>query len=314
MSIQKKKFGLSFVSTMFFVLTFLFSSFSVNIGTAQAATDNAPTSVSSYTSYKTIYFYENGVSTFTVVIGCAAGSGDLYDMNTGKPCPTNKPVLIGCAAGSGDLYDVNTGKRCTNNTAPVVASCSSVSDIYDMNTGKPCANNITASVKTETLLASDNKESILANESNKLAINIVSSAVSTEQELTEAEEGEETILADEDSLSGREKIGKSLAASADKIGSIISGPMSIWIILLIVAILLGGGYGIYNLLKKDDDSEEKTDEVKTEAKQEVKTTVTPAATTAAPITPQVNNPISQSNTVKPAETPVSSAAPASVGK
>jgi len=312
MSIKKKKSGLSFVSMMFFVLTFLFSSFSANIGFAQAATDITPTSVSSYTSYKTIYFYENGVSTLTVVVGCAADSGDLYDMNTGKPCPTNKPVLIGCAAGSGDLYDVNTGKRCTNNTAPIVASCSSSSDIYDMNTGKPCANNITASIKTKTLVASENKEGVLVNESNKLAINIASSAVSTEQELTKTEGEEENILADENSLSGREKIGKSLAASANKIGSIISGPMSIWIILLIVAILLGGGYGIYNLLKKDEEGEEKEIEVKSEVKQEVKNTTT----TATPIIPQANNPIAQSSTVKPSEVPAqaNTSASTSTGK
>lgn len=283
MTTQKKKFSLSFVSIMFFVLTFLFSGFIANTRSIEANTNTTIENKAPYTSYKTIYYYENGISTFTTVIGCKAGSIDLYDMNTGKPCPKTTPVLIGCAVGSSHLYDVNTGKRCTNNTAPVVLSCASSSDIYDMNTGKLCVNNITVNTKTVNPIASINKESVLASELNKSAtISIASQTLSTPDKPVDIRGEEGSILANEDSVSGREKLGKSLTASADKVSSIISGPMSIWIILLIVLILLGGGYGIYNLLRKNDEDGE--------VKKVVNNT-----TPATPIIPEIKSTNPQAN-------------------
>jgi hypothetical protein len=61
-----------------------------------------------------------------------------------------------------------------------------------------------------------------------------------------------TVAQETDELSGREKIGNSLTASAVKVGSIMTGPMSIWIILLILIIILGGGYAAYGFRKKDE--------------------------------------------------------------
>lgn len=254
----------SFVKIMFLVLVFLFVGFSANIGTAQAAGDNSELS---YTSYKTIYYAENGVFTTTVIIGCETGKGDLYDMNTGKPCPNTKPVLIGCAPLSGDLYDVNTGKPCSN----VISSAKTI--------------------ETKSIAIAPTKE-INNSSDNKIAVNIVSSsAISTDKEPSNEEIAQGTI-SEEDSLSGREKIGRSLSASANKIGAIISGPMSIWIILLIVAIILGGGYGIYNLIKKEDEGNTETpkEEIKTENKTVGDNIPTPApqASNIAPQTTTVN--------------------------
>ncbi|NVN97418.1 hypothetical protein HXX01_04305, partial [Candidatus Nomurabacteria bacterium] len=56
-------------------------------------------------------------------------------------------------------------------------------------------------------------------------------------------------------LSGREMLAKNLAASVGKAKGIMTGPMSIWIILLIIVILLGGGYAVYSLLSKKETKE-----------------------------------------------------------
>ena len=102
-------------------------------------------------------------------------------------------------------------------------------------------------------------------------------------------------------LSGREKIMKSLAASAGKAGTIVKGPMSIWIILLIIIILLGGGYGVYGLVIKSKPS--------LAAKTEPTKPVNPISATPSPVqspsyttvkvAPSVTEPIFQQTQVNP---------------
>lgn len=279
MSTHKKISNLKFISFVFFVIAFFVSGFISNVNIVSAATDSKAASNPPFTSYKTIIFIENGISTTTVVIGCGAGTGDIYDMNTGKKCTNNtaKPAVIGCAAGSGDIYDMNTGKKCTNNTKPVIVGCAKDSgDIYDMNTGKPCSEIMASSATVSVLARNVNTADTLSKNTTKISSSFSKNTISTE------EEGESLLATtdtDEDSLSGREKIGKSLAASAGKIGSMFKGPMFIWVILIII-ILLGGGYGIFNMAKKSEEEDVVPAPV---VKAEVKTN--PTITTAQPTTP-----------------------------
>lgn len=178
-----------------------------------------------------------------ILIGCAPRSIDLYDINTGEKCKNNTtPVIVGCASGSGHIFDITTGKRCTNDTKPVISACKPGSgDLFNTTTGKPCpVIKSTATLSKSTQNANINK-------------NIITQVVKTtdtpiDTPISYIEPVETENFADE-SQSEEEDILNT--ASAGKIGIILNGPMSIWIILLIVVIVLTGGFGIYGLVNKD---------------------------------------------------------------
>jgi hypothetical protein len=174
---------------------------------------------------------------------------------------------------------MNTGKRCTNDTRPIVIGCAPESgDIYDMNTGKKCLNNTKVESTNKTSTKAKNLGTTGGTTLSKTTTNtgISSSTISTEESPNQVEESN-----NDKNLSGREKLGNSTLASAAKMGSILTGPMSIWIILLILVILLGGGYGVYsfNLFNKDN-------------KEKVPEEATKNTTPATPATPKVNTPVS----------------------
>ncbi len=243
MSNKKKNFR--FLSVLIFVSVFMISGMYTNLINAQVSSQNTISIDNSFSSYKTIIYSINGVSTVTTIIGCAKGSGDIYDMNTGKICTndTSRPLLVGCVAGSGDVYNINTGKVCTNDTKTKLTSCQAGSnDIYDINTGKICPIKIAIANKMKSVVTNPSPVNILSKNSNTFPINIASSSVDKDGDLAKTED----VNNEEENISGREKIGNSVSATVEKAGSIFKSPMSIWIILLIIIILAGGGYGVYS--------------------------------------------------------------------
>ncbi len=285
MSDKKKNF--KFLGLLVFLSVFMLGGLFANVGQAQVSTKDMISIDGSFSSKKTIIYSVDGATTVITVVGCAKGSGDIYDMNTGKICTndTSRSLLVGCRAGSGDVYNINTGKVCANDTKATLISCQAgSSDIYDINTGKLCLNYTSATVagcipgskniyNTNTgklCPAGTTVASNTQNDTRQLAI--VSKTDSTVQTVTPNKGGlaseisplkneYKEILSDEiaygdDSISGREKMANSLSASAEKAGSIFKGPMSLWIILLIIIIILAGGYGVYSFntlnTKKED--------------------------------------------------------------
>ena len=232
---------------------------------------------------------DGSVST-VVLVGCAPLSGDLYDVNTGKPCNNNvKTVLAGCKAGSGDVFDVNTGIRCSDYIKPVLFGCALKSgDNYDINIGNRC--------KTTTLVTSP-KTSTTAKATPQSTTTTKTTVTSKALGISPiASNTISTIPTDDnqDGPSGREKLKDTLTASAAKVGAIVRGPMSIWIILLIILILLGGSYGIYSLLRKNSTTstmplkKSVTPEVKTATPTVVHTNPTPIHTNPTPTTAPIN--------------------------
>ncbi len=216
---------------------------------------------------------KDGVYKTVFLVGCLPESGDKFDMNTGKPCSynSNTTVIYGCAPRSGDKFDMNTGIPCVYDDKAVfmIACVPSSSDIYNIYTGTLCAKN---KVYPETNKGLKSVTKVLQTASgstgNKLTSNINPSTVSTEIGSNQSE----TASGIDKKLSGREILKNGLAASVAKLGNITKGPMSGWLILLILVIIVGGGYGIYsfNFFKKNDEEE---------TKNEVKNIATPAYTT-----------------------------------
>src|ERR1035437_9785840 len=126
--------NLKFIGVILFTMLFFVGGFFIKTTNVEAADGtqsfNVPYSLSPVTSTPN----NDGGITTTVFIGCAPGSGDIYDINTGKPCMNiTRNVLIGCAVGSPDLYDINTGKPCTNKTIRVLIGCAVGSgDLFDI--------------------------------------------------------------------------------------------------------------------------------------------------------------------------------------
>ena len=266
---QMRTFNLKTFGVILFTSVFLIGGFFINTTKTEASSRVTSFGVSYSMSSVITTTNTDGSITTKILVGCAPKSGDLYDINTGMPCNNNvKTVLEGCRIGSGDLYDVNTGIACSSYIKSMIVGCASKSgDIYDINTGNKCgAPKVIAKLnKTETLTPKDltlltpvNKEGTSSNK-------------------------------EDSSLSGRETLKNSLTASVAKAGSIFKGPMSIWIILLIIVILLVGGYAIYGLLKKDK---------KEDIKQPTTKPITPNSSPVQPplsatvkATPSVTEPI-----------------------
>ena len=104
-------------------------------------------------------------------------------------------------------------------------------DLYDINTGKRCTNN------TSVINSITTKEVSEVNEIIPKPKELVVESIQSVDELIETPVVEETPE-------------NNLTASVGRVSSLITGPISIWTILLIIVILLGGGYGIYSLNKK----------------------------------------------------------------
>lgn len=254
-TIKKKKSNLGLFSFVLIVAVMLVGVLFSNSKVATASSSDTATTAVTYSSYKTIIYYENGVTSMTTVIGCASNSGDKYDMNTGKRCVNNtKPVVIGCAPNSGDVYNMNTGKRCTNDTAKAKV-------VNIIATATPTEKSIATNVPPSGVVVKATEISPIANET-----------IETIPSENVSDEGK----------SGREVLADSLTASASKVSSIFKGHMSIWIILLIVAILLGGGYGIYSLMNKGN--------VKKIVNPVIPQAKTASAQPVAPINPGTPNP------------------------
>lgn len=276
---NKKRFiNLKSVFMSLFAMMFIFGGLFISTSNVYAA-GSVRTVYVSYTLSDVVSTpnTDGGVTT-KVLIGCAPGSGDVYDINTGKPCVNfPKKVLIGCAVGSGDLYDINTGKACLNVKPVVMTGCKIGSgDIYDITTGKLCTNNTKVASTTsiqKTPVAITNKVNV------KVTPITYNPKETTESIVAQVMKNDTAINNKDDGISGREKVKSSMMATAGKVGTILTGPMSIWIFLLIIVIILGGGYGIYNILKKDD----KIEEIEATAKETVVATpIINSSHTAAP--------------------------------
>ncbi len=292
---QMRTSRLKFFEMILFVTVFLISGLltSANIVLASETSSSSTTItvlVSCTPGSGDVYDMRTGerCSNAPALIGCKDGSGDLYDVNTGKRC-LNTP-LAACKDGSGDLYDVNTGKRCTN--TPLAACMPGSGDKYDMNTGKVCTND-TSGVKacglssdiyniyTGKLCADKSAVVGVLNPTEKITdkeLTLLTPNAQLSGSMTGSDEGTSGKIAEaSEGLSGRQMLAKSLSASVAKAGSILKGPMSIWIIILIIAILLGGSYAIYELLKKKE---------KVVAIKQNPTNVKPVT----PVTPLTNTP------------------------
>ncbi|MFA6392969.1 MAG: hypothetical protein WCW54_02710 [Candidatus Paceibacterota bacterium] len=272
--------------TMFFLIGGLF------MGTTKVEASSTVQSFGVYYSLSPIISTTNSDSSVTtkILVGCAPLSGDLYDVNTGLPCTNNtKTVLVGCKAGSGDIFDINTGIRCADYIKPVLVGCGAKSgDLYDINVGKRCTNTSIASNTSITTIAKTNKTNAVTNK----AIEISPIASNLKETLPIQDN-----LNGPSGLSGREKIKDTLTASVAKVGSIFNGPISVWLILLVILIILGGGYGIYSLTMKDETIMQpamKTDTIK---KPEIKSeTVKPETIKPEPITKPATPEIKTVNT------------------
>ena len=229
---------------------------------------------------------KDGVKTMVFLVGCLPQSGDKFDMNTGKPCTynSNTTVVYGCAPRSGDKFDMNTGAPCVydNKAVFMIACIPSSNDIYNIYTGTPCTRK---TIYTEHDKGSTSVTKVLSLSSvkNKLSTNINPTTISTEQGGNPAE----TASGIDKKLSGREILKNGLAASVAKLGNITKGPMSGWLILLILVIIVGGGYGIYsfNFFKKNNEVETK-EEVKESGALSTSKTSTPIET--QPIQASIN--------------------------
>ena len=291
--------SLKFIGMTLFTLVFLFGGFFINIINTEAANTVNSFGISYSMSSVFSTTHNDGSVTTRVLIGCAPKSGDLYDINTGKSCTNNiKTTLHGCRVGSGDVYDVNTGIACNNYIKSVLLGCAPKSgDLYDINTGKRCtANTYKIIAKTNTL--TDEDLSLLTPINSQGALTGSITGKSDNPEIL-ATTKIDPLKSD---LSGREKIAKSLAASVGKAGSIAKGPMSIWIILLILIILLGGGYGVYGLViknKSTDKKEVKSESIKSTAPSTSTTPAQPHLYTTVKVAPSVTEPIFQQTQINP---------------
>jgi hypothetical protein len=276
------KTNFKFIGVALFAVTFLISGFSINPTKIEAA--SVVQSFGTTYSISSIITTTNSDKSITtkILVGCAHSSGDKYDVNTGRACNNNiKTALIGCAIGSKDIYDINTGRACATYIKPVLVGCGIKSrDLYDINTGNSCKN-------------------ILINKSS----NTVTGEVSVQVNSTKSAEKEALSINNLNKPSGRELLKNSLTASVVKAGSVLKGPMSIWVILLIIVILLSGGYGVYSFINKDKKIEVKPEITKKPEPITPKTTPTQTPVTPikpeAPITPNpINtNPVQQGPTV-----------------
>lgn len=230
--------NLKFICATLFALVFLIGGFFIN--TTKVSAENLiepfPYSLSAVQSYPNNI---GGVTT-VVNIGCVPNSGDKYDVNTGTLCPYATPgAKLGCAFKSGDKYDINTGKRCLYLTSNIFIGCASNSkDLYDINTGKPCL------VVTKT---STNPPSITVNTvTEKITQKIIETKKDVNSILKdEAPSLETPILSDENVDSNN------LLASGIKARPLFSRPWSARTIVLVIFLILGLGYGIYSVLRKN---------------------------------------------------------------
>lgn len=302
--------NLKFIGAILFTMLFFVGGFFMNTAKGEAATTVKSFGVSYSLSSPVSNINKDGSVSTMVFVGCAPKSGDLYDVNTGRPCNNNvKTTLVGCKAGSGDVFDVNTGIRCSDYIKPVLFGCALKSGHnYDINTGNRCKTTtlvvtVTTLPKTSTTAKATPPITTTKTTVTSRALEISPIASNTIS----------TIPTDENQsgLSGREKLKDSLTANVAKVGSIFSGPMSIWIILLIILILLGGSYGIYSLLNKDKKWKVKDEGKKVVIEPVVKhnpaTPVTPEVKTyTPPVNPHVN-PAPATPEVKTATAPINTA-------
>ncbi|MFA7000348.1 MAG: hypothetical protein WC241_04530 [Candidatus Paceibacterota bacterium] len=272
------KFIGAILFTMFFLVGGLF------VSTTKAEASSMVQSFGVYYSLSPVISTTNsdGSLTTRILVGCAPLSGDLYDVNTGNPCNNVKTVLAGCKAESGDIFDINTGIRCADYIKPVLVGCGAKSgDLYDINVGKRCTNTSTSIVA----ISKTNKTTAVANKA--IEINPI---VSNLKETLPTQDNPDELSR----LSGREKIKDTLTASVAKVGSIFNGPISVWIILLVILIILGGGYGIYSLIKKDELVMQPVIKADTTKKPEIKLETVKPEPVIKPATPEVktvNTPI-----------------------
>lgn len=232
--------NLKFIGAVLFAVTFLIGGFFIHTQKADAAStlQSFHYSLSPITSYANS---DGGTSTI-MRVGCLPGSGDIYDINSGKLCSYITSVLkVGCALGSGDKYDVNTGSICLYGISNTRIGCAVGSvDKYDINNGKLCTN------KTKPVIIVRSTPTISANPNSGTSTPIAQGPV-------DATSITNPILSEEltETLIEEEIIDNNLVASSGRINSIFDKPISIWAILLLVAIILGVGYNIYYFTKKD---------------------------------------------------------------
>lgn len=289
---QMRTFNLKIISAILFVTTFLVGGLFLNSKT-EAATTVKSYGVSYSLSPIISTTNTDGSVTTRILVGCAPSSGDSFDINTGLPCTNVSTVLKTCAVG--DIYDINTGIRCSDYIKPVLVGCGiNGGDAYDINTGNKCKNNaVIATISKPNTIA---KITPISSITPKLTSNTTKTTVTDTvlgiSPLASSLLDTSTTEENTDTLSGREILKNNITASVQKAGAIITGPMSVSVILLIILILLGGGYGVYSFKKKDDIVEPETVKhgtVKPIAQAEVNkvSTQTAPTTPAKPATPEV---------------------------
>lgn len=270
--------NLKSIGAILFVTTFLVGGFFINTLKTEAATTVKSFGVSYSLSPIINTTNSDGSLTTRILVGCAPTSGDLYDVNTGRPCNNIKTVLVGCKAGSGDIFDINTGIRCASYIKPVLVGCGiNGGDAYDINTGNKCTNKVIIA----TLSKPTNTIAKITPISSSITPKLTSNTTKTT--VTDKVLGISPLEENTNDLSGRETLKNTITASVEKAGSILTGPMSVSIILLIILILLGGGYGVYSFRKKDKVVETIT----------TKTVTQTPVNKPTPQMPNTNMPISQ---------------------
>lgn len=175
------------------------------------------------------------------------------------------PERIGCEPGSGDLFNVNTGEPCDN-----------VSVTVTVTTPTKEIPKETTTTATTTKIIPETIEPIL-------------SVIEMGEEL-ENEKGTE-----------KENI---LSASAGRINLILNGPMSVWIIILMVIIIITGGFGIYGIIDKKKNQKGNMEPIKKteQTVSQQKNSQTPPIIATQPVVKTQPQPLNNSQTKPQPET------------
>lgn len=292
--------NLKFIVSVLFAFVFILGGFFVSTMKAHAEESFSP-SFSKIESYANV---DGGTSTI-MRIGCEPGSGDIYDINSGKLCKyITSLAKKGCVLGSGDKYDVNTGAICLYGVPNVRVGCAAFSvDKYDVNTGKLCTN------KTKIFTYTPITPVSPVGQVNGVSTEVLPpggpqgvNTTTTNPTITQNE------LTTTPSLD--KNIDNTLTEKGEKFGSIFAGgPLSLRAILLLIIIILGIGYGIYSFLRKDPEDRPAyvmSKEKKAVVKPVITATPTTGTQTKQAKTPQ-EQPVGTQTPSKSQYTPVNTA-------
>jgi hypothetical protein len=268
-----------------FAITFLVGSFF--IGALKANAESLTFQIANASSF-TMTIYANSVGGVTTVarVGCDPQTGDKYDINTGKICSyATSSMRIACATDSGDKYDINTGKLCAPLASNVRIGCAVGSiDKYDINIGKLCINPATVSASSNGTISVVPTYRSSSGVTAQVLPDLINPG-------TGGPVGANPILSNGGLLatqkmetSTTDGTSNDLSASTNnEKTNILTGPLTTRTILLLIILILGVGYGIYNFTRKEgydvpeyvEMKEKKAEAVKPLTEPQIKTPVTP---------------------------------------